>query len=78
MAREGNDNDVTNIIAKHFPEVVDMRGFPLTQSNAHALGYVMRRVTTRIEVLGFNGCNLNSASFSHISEAIKEMPGSVS
>jgi len=76
--RECNDEDLTCTIAALFPTCIDLSNIPLTSSDTHAIGYVLRHVNKKIEKISLAHCTLSSQSFANISSAIVSMPGKVS
>ena len=75
--RESASEELTLSAIKLFPEELLLKSIPLSASDCHAFGLMLRKVKKPLE-LNFSHCNLDDHSFFYISSAIKEMPGSVS
>ena len=76
--RECETEELTRLAAKQTPLKLIFKSNLLSASDCHAVAYVLRRVSKRLEMLKLSSCNLDDHSFSYICSAIKEMPGNVS
>jgi len=76
--RECENDELTFLAAKLTPQKLVLKTVSLSASDCHAVSYVLRRISKRMEKLKLSNSNLDDQSFSYVCTAIKEMPGHVS